>query len=84
MLVSAFPACLDPVKQPFADPDPFHELTFPSALDAKRTIADHLGMPLAKLSPEQLETLNTLLAETLAKKMVWEHVRRHLDPFYRG
>ncbi len=74
----------DPVKQPFADPDPFHELTFPSALDAKRTIADHLGMPLAKLSPEQLETLNTLLAETLAKKMVWEHVRRHLDPFYRG
>lgn len=41
------------VKQPFADPDPFHQLTFPSTLDAKRAIADHLGMPLAKLSPEQ-------------------------------
>jgi hypothetical protein len=32
-------------KQPFSDPDPFHELAFPSALDAKRAIADHLGMP---------------------------------------
>jgi len=34
--------------QPFADPDPFHELTFPSALDAKRAMADHLALPLAK------------------------------------
>jgi len=42
-----------PVTQPFADPDPFHELTFRSVLDAKRAIADHLGMPLAKLAPEQ-------------------------------
>jgi len=65
-------------------PDPFHELTFPSALDAKRAIADHLGMPLAKLSPDQLATLNALLAETLAKTLVWDHVRRHLAPFYRG
>src|SRR5262249_34048820 len=40
-----------PVTQPFADPDPFHEFTFRSALDAKRAIADHLGMPLAKLAP---------------------------------
>jgi hypothetical protein len=39
--------------QPFADPDPFHALTFLSALDAKRAMADHLGLPLAKLSPEQ-------------------------------
>jgi hypothetical protein len=46
--LSAFEA----VKQPFADPDPFHQLTFPSTLDAKRAMADHLGMPLAKLSPE--------------------------------
>jgi transposase len=78
--LSAFEA----VKQPFADPDPFHQLTFPSTLDAKRAIADHLGMPLAKLSPEQLAALNTLLAATLAKTTVWDHVRRHLDPFYRG
>jgi transposase len=71
-------------KQPFADPDPFHELAFPNAIDAKRAIADRLGMPLAKLTSEQLAALNALLAETLAKPVVWDHVRRHLDPFYRG
>ena len=31
----------EPVRQPFADPDPFHELAFPSALDAKRVFAAH-------------------------------------------
>jgi hypothetical protein len=72
------------VSQPFADPDPFHELTFHSALDAKRAIADRLGMPLAKLAPDQLATLNTLLRTTLAKQTVWAHVRQHLEPFYRG
>ena len=77
-------AAFEPVHQPFRDPDPFHELAFPSALDAKRAIADRLGLPLAKLSFEQLEALNTLLAETLAKQTVWDHVRHHLEPFYRG
>jgi hypothetical protein len=55
-----------------------------TTLDAKRAIADHLGMPLAKLMPEQLEALNALLVETLAKPVVWDHVRHHLDPIYRG
>lgn len=75
---------VDLATQPFADPDPFHELAFPSAIDAKRAIADRLGMPLAKLTSEQLAALNALLADTLAKPVVWDHVRRHLDPFYRG
>ena len=73
-----------PVTQPFADPDPFHEFTFRSALDAKRALADHLGMPLAKLAPDQLATLNALLNATLTKQTVWDHVRDHLEPFYRG
>ena len=77
-------SAFDAVTQPFADPDPFHQLTFPNAIDAKRAIADHLGMPLAKLSPEQLAALNALLAETLAKKTIWDHVRCYLDPLYRG
>jgi len=82
-LSATFPT-FAPVTQPFADPDPFHELTFRSVLDAKRAIADHLGMPLAKLAPDQLATLNVLLNATLAKHMVWDHVRQHLEPFYRG
>ena len=82
--LSASFATFAPVTQPFADPDPFHELTFRSALDAKHAIADRLGMPLAKLAPDQLATLNTLLHTTLAKQTVWDHVRQHLEPFYRG
>ena len=77
-------SAVEPVRQPFADPDPFHELTFPSALEAKRAIADHLGLPLAKLSPEQLDALNAVLRTTLAKPTVWEYVRQHLEPLYRG
>jgi hypothetical protein len=82
--LSSTRAGFEPLKQPFADPDPFHELAFPSVLEAKRAIADHLGLPLAKLSPDQLEALNVLLATTLAKQPVWDHVRRHLEPSYRG
>jgi hypothetical protein len=82
VLSSTLASC-DAVKQPFVDPDPFHELAFPSALDAKQAIADHLALPLARLMPEQLSALNALLHETLAKKAVWDHVRRHLEPFYR-
>jgi hypothetical protein len=71
-------------RQPFVDPDPFHDLVFPNALEAKRAIADHLGQPLAKLPPEQLAALNALLATTLTKQAVFAHVRRHLEPLYRG
>jgi hypothetical protein len=77
-------SAVGPIRQPFADPDPFHELTFPSDLDAKLAIADRLGLALAKLPRDQLEALNALLATTLAKQAVWDHVRRHLEPFYRG
>ena len=41
-------------------------------------------MPLAKLTPDQWATLNTLLHATLAKPTVWDQVRQHLEPFYRG
>lgn len=69
-----------PVVQPFADPDPFPALTFPSALDAKRAIADPLALPLATRAPEQLEALNALLEATVAKPPGWDDVRRHLAP----
>jgi hypothetical protein len=65
-------------------PEIWDRAPFRSALDAKRAIADHLGMPLAKLAPDQLAMLNALLHATLAKQTVWDHVRHHLEPFYRG
>ncbi len=73
-----------PTTQPFADPDPFRELAFASALDAKRAVADHLAMPLGRLPPEQLDALNAPLATTLAKQAVFDHVRRHIQPQLRG
>lgn len=62
-------------SQPFVDPDPFQEITFPSPLAAKRAIADELGQPLAKLSAEQLQQIDDLLAQTLDKQQVLAQVR---------
>jgi hypothetical protein len=60
---------------PFTDPDPFHELTYPTALAAKRAIAAFLGTPLAKLPVAQLEQINAIVADTLDKKLVIARVR---------
>ena len=64
-------------SQPFSDPDPFQELAFPSAIAAKKAIADFLAMPLAKLPPEQLDFINALVAETLEKPIVMAKVREY-------
>jgi hypothetical protein len=58
----------------FMDPDPFQEFAYPNVLAAKRAIADYLAIPLAKLPPEQLEWINTLVDTTLSKKEVIEQV----------
>ncbi len=74
----------EPPTQPFADPDPFQELTFPSPLAAKQAIADYLAMPLGRLAREQIDALNELLASTLEKQAVFDYVRRHLQTQLRG
>ena len=60
----------------FADPDPFQEFQYPNAMAAKRAIADYLGMPLAKLSAEQMAEINTIVGTTLDKKKVLDQVRQ--------
>ena len=62
---------------PFSDPDPWKEFTYPTALLAKRAIADYLGQPLAKFSAQQRAFIDALLAETLNKKAIMERVRQH-------
>jgi hypothetical protein len=59
----------------FADPDPFRQLTYASALEAKRAIAQHLGRVLATLPAEQLETINIVATTTLNKLEVLGQVR---------
>jgi hypothetical protein len=68
----------DPRELPttsFTVPDPFHELSYPTALAAKRAIAEYLGMPLAKLPTAKLAEINAIVADTLDKKVVIARVR---------
>jgi hypothetical protein len=61
----------------FADPDPFQEFQYPNAMAAKRAIADYLGMPLAKLSAEQMAEIHSIVGATLDKKQVLDRVRQY-------
>jgi hypothetical protein len=70
--------------QPFVDPDPFQEITFPNAIAAKRAIADYLGIPLAKLPPGELDKLNAALADSLRKADVIDYARINLKPLLGG
>ena len=74
----------NPPTESFIDPDPFHELAFPTVLAAKQAIADYLAMPLARLPQEQLDALNALLAKTLTKQAVFDYVRHEIQPLLRG
>jgi hypothetical protein len=78
--VAAFRRVEDVPAVVFADPDPFHQLTYPNALAAKRAISDALGLPLAKLPPDQLERINAIVQTTLNKREVLEQVRGCIEP----
>jgi hypothetical protein len=65
-------------KVPFVDPDPFQEFTFTSTVMAKHAIADYLGIPLAKLSAEQIGSIEGILSQTMNKREIMAWVRQHL------
>jgi hypothetical protein len=71
-------------RTPFADPDPFREIAFPTAVAAKQAIADFLGRPLARLPPEALAQLDAALAGSLRKADVIDYARTHLKPLLGG
>ncbi len=66
--------------QTFTDPDPFNQLTYPSALAAKRAISEFLGLPLAKLPADQLARINALVESTLNKQEVLAGIRGCVEP----
>jgi len=70
-------------RQPFVDPDPFQEFTYPTRLAAKLAIADYLALPLAKLPPAQLDGIEALLRQTLRKQDVLAYVRTQIQPTLR-
>ncbi len=74
----------NPPLAPFSDPDPFQELAYPTVVAAKLAIADFLGIPLAKLAPEQMKKIEAILDSTLNKREVIEQIRKHIKPFQQG
>jgi hypothetical protein len=62
-------------SRPFVDPDPFRELVYPSAIEAKRAIADLLGVPLGQLAAEERAAIDAILGETLERGVVLARVR---------
>ena len=65
--------------QPFIDPDPFQELTYPTVIAAKQAIAEYLARPLAKLTEVQIAYINATLDSTLNKQVVLSGRRRGYD-----
>lgn len=73
------PKVIEFPRQQFVDPDPFQELVFKSELAAKQAIADYLGRPLAKLTPEQMTEINGILEITWDKKEVMSQIKAYFE-----
>jgi hypothetical protein len=65
--------------QSFVDPDPFGELFFANTIAAKHAIADYLIKPLAKLTPEQMSAVNSILSTTLNKQEVMSQIKAYFS-----
>jgi len=63
----------------FHDPDPFHEIYFPSALEAKKAISSAIGLPLAKLTDKDREIIDSILEKTMEKTKVLSRVKDYLN-----
>ena len=67
-----------------SDPDPFHELTFPTPLAAKRAIADEIRLPIGKLSEDDRQFIDELVARTLSRPEVIATVRQRFPQGRKG
>jgi hypothetical protein len=80
----ALSAPLLPPARPFVGPDPFHELTFSTALAARHAIADEIRLPLAKLGDDDRAFIDRLLAETLSRPAIIAAVRERFPAGRKG
>jgi len=65
-------------------PDPFHELSFPTPLAAKRAIADEIRLPLGRLSDDDRRFIDALVARTLSRPEVLAAVRERFPQGRKG
>jgi len=77
------PLPLAPNEQPRiaapVTPDPFSQLTFATALDARRFLARTLGRPLGLLPAEQLTAIDEVLSTTLDKSRIVDALKALLE-----
>ena len=85
VLIGAGPSPSEQVPgRPFRDPDPFHELSFPTPLAAKRAIADEIRLPLGRLCDDDRRFIDVLVARTLSRPEVLAAVRERFPQGRRG
>jgi hypothetical protein len=71
-----FTLCRREIAQvPFADPDLYREITFENTVRTKLTIADLMDRLPARLSAEECDRIDGILAETLSRPIVLGHMR---------
>jgi len=83
-VITAFTSNNDMTKIAFNDPDPFVEFAFPDCIAAKQAIATELGIPLAKVTAEQLEHINVIVSETLNKRLIFEQIHAFFNSPEKG
>lgn len=64
------------VSIPFEAAELVEETSYKNQIEAKTALAHYLGIPLARLSGEQMSKINSILAETLEKKVVIAQVKQ--------
>jgi transposase InsO family protein len=62
-------------RQPF--PAASQEYHYPGPIAAKLAIAEEIALPLAKLDPDDRAFIDTVLAETLARRVVLKRIRAY-------
>jgi hypothetical protein len=67
------------VRTAFTDPDPWHQIAYASALDARRGIAELLARPLGRLGEDDLQFVDELVARTLDKAEIASAVRARFN-----
>lgn len=68
-----------PARTPFTDPDPWHQIAYASALDARRGIAELLARPLGRLGDDDLQFVDELVSRTLDKVEIASAVRARFN-----
>lgn len=75
LVLCSAPGEAPPPVRPFTGPDHFHEVAFPTALAARKAIAEELRLPLAKLGDEDRAFITELLAQTLSRPVITAAIR---------